>query len=58
MCVSSILNKHTYFNEVIIKHEHPDWGYGHRDIIHDKNQNDLSYDVNLYNTRKKINFGL
>jgi hypothetical protein len=58
MSVSSILNKHTYFNEVIIKHEHPDWGYGNRDIIHVKNQNDLSYDVNLYNTRKKINFGL
>jgi hypothetical protein len=58
MSVSSILNKHTYFNEVIIKHEHPDWGYGNRDIIHVKNQNDLSYDMSLYNTRKKINFEL
>ena len=58
MTVSSILNKYTYFNEVIIKHEHPDWGYGNRDIIHDKNQNDLNYDINIYNNRKKINFGL
>ena len=58
MSVSSILNKHTYFSEVLIKHEHPDWGYGNRDIIHVKNQNDLSYDMSLYNTRKKINFEL
>jgi len=58
MSVSSILNKHTYFNEVIIKHEHPDWGYGNRDLIHDKNQIDLSYDNRLYLERKKINFNL
>lgn len=58
MDVANLLNKQTYFDEIIIKHEHPDWGYGNRDIIHSKNQNDLSYDMSLYNTRKKINFGL
>jgi hypothetical protein len=43
---------------VIIKHEHPDWGYGNRDNIHNKNQNDLSYDNNLFVERKKNNFNL
>ena len=58
MSVATILNKQTYFNEVIIKHEHPDWGYGNRDNIHNKNQNDLSYDNNLFVERKKNNFNL
>lgn len=58
MSVASILNKQTYFDEVIIKHEHPDWGYGNRDLIHQKNQIDYSFDMNLYNTRKTINFNL
>ncbi len=58
MDVANILNKQTYFNEVIIKHEHPDWGYGKRDNIHIKNQNDWTYDNNLYYERKKINFEL
>lgn len=58
MTVANLLGKQTYFDEVIIKHEHPDWGYGNRDLIHSKNQNDLGFDSNLYNNRKKINFDL
>jgi hypothetical protein len=58
MSVANILNRQTYFNEVIIKHEHPDWGYGHSDNIHLKNQSDLNHDMSLYNERKKINFDL
>jgi hypothetical protein len=58
MSVATILNKQTYFNEVIIKHEHPDWGYGGRDDIHIKNQNDLGHDSNLYLIRKQNNFNL
>jgi len=58
MDVANILNKQTYFDEIIIKHEHPDWGYGNRDLIHGKNQADLNFDSNLYNQRKLSNFGL
>jgi hypothetical protein len=58
MTVANLLNKQTYFDDVIIKHEHPDWGYGNQDEIHKKNYQDLNYDINLYNNRKKINFEL
>jgi hypothetical protein len=34
MLVGNILKKQTYFDEVIIEHEHPDWGFGNRDGIH------------------------
>jgi hypothetical protein len=56
MEVANILKKQKYFNDVIIKHEHPDWGFGSRDNIHSLNYNNLNYDMNLYNNRKKINF--
>jgi len=58
MSVANILGKQTYFNEVIIKHEHPDWGYGNRDGIHTINQNNLSFDMSLFNKRKNLNFNL
>jgi len=58
MTVANLLGKQTYFDDVIIKHEHPDWGYGSQDEIHKKNHQDLNYDMNLYNNRKKINFEL
>ena len=58
MSVANLLGKQMYFNEVIIKHEHPDWGFGGQDDIHKKNHIDLSYDMNLYNKRKQINFSL
>ena len=25
--------KQTYFDETILKHEHPDWGYGENDLV-------------------------
>lgn len=58
MSVANLLEKQTYFDEIIIKHEHPDWGFGGQDDIHKKNHIDLSYDMNLYNKRKQINFEL
>lgn len=58
MSVANLLGKQTYFDEVIIKHEHPDWGFGRQDKIHAKNHQDLNYDMNLYNKRKQINFEL
>jgi hypothetical protein len=58
MDVANILKKQKYFDNVIIKHEHPDWGFGNRDIIHNLNYENLNYDMNLYKSRKVINFGL
>lgn len=58
MTVANLLGKQTYFDDVIIKHEHPDWGFGKQDEVHKKNQQDFNYDTNLYNNRKKINFEL
>jgi hypothetical protein len=56
--VSKKLNKQTYFDQVIIKHEHPDWGFGKRDEIYHKNVKDWNYDVSVYNSRKSKNFDL
>jgi hypothetical protein len=58
MMVGNILKKQKYFPMVIIKHEHPDWGYGERDMIHHKNYSDLSFDMKLFKTRKSNNFYL
>ena len=58
MEVGKILKKQTYIDSVIIKHEHPDWGYGNRDQIHTNNINDYQYDLGVYNRRKEINFEL
>ena len=58
MDVANILKKQKYFDLVIIKHEHPDWGFGQRDEIHSLNSNNLNWDYNLYHQRKKINFDL
>lgn len=56
MMVGNLLKLQKYFPMVIIKHEHPDWGYGKHDIIHHKNHSDLNHDMNLFNHRKLKNF--
>jgi hypothetical protein len=56
MDVANILNKQKYFDFIIIKHEHPDWGFGYTDEIHKKNLENLNHDMNLYKQRKKNNF--
>jgi hypothetical protein len=58
MEVSKILNKQIYFDEVIIQHQHPDWGFGGRDEIHTKNINNENSDKNLFLERKLNNFYL
>ena len=58
MVVGNILKRQSYIDQVIIRHEHPDWGYGKNDFVHQKNVSDFNYDLNVYNTRKNINFGL
>jgi hypothetical protein len=58
MMVGNLLGKQTYMDEVIIEHEHPDWGYGNRDIIHQINSKNESHDRNLIMNRKNNNFYL
>lgn len=58
MDVANILKKQTYFNDVIIKHEHPDWGFNQHDNIHKDNLKNNYTDSVIYNKRKLINFGL
>jgi hypothetical protein len=58
MDVAKILNKVIYFDDVIIEHQHPDWGYGQRDYAHIENHKNLAFDSNLYNERKQKNFDL
>ena len=45
-------------NAELAKEIYPDWGYGKNDFVHQKNVSDFNYDLNVYNTRKNINFGL
>ena len=58
MDVSKLLGKVTYFDEVIIRHEHPDWGFGSNDAIHTNNIKHESADRLTYERRKQKNFGL
>jgi hypothetical protein len=58
MKVGFMLKRQKYFPMVIIKHEHPDWGYGEHDIIHSKNFNDLDFDRKLYSYRESKNFNI
>jgi hypothetical protein len=58
MDVGNILEKQTYLDEVIIQHQHPDWGFGKRDVIHTNNLVNESKDRQTYIRRKEKNFEL
>lgn len=58
MDVANLLGKQTYFNEIIIRHEHPDVGFGQRDFIHFNNIKYDNIDKSIYLKRKENNFGL
>ena len=48
----------TFIDQVIIHHEHPDWGYGVGDQIHRLNSINNNYDMQVFIRRKSNNFGL
>ncbi len=54
--VSTLLNKATYQNNILIKHHHPDYGFNRQDIVHIKNFENLKHDQDLFNKRKQNNF--
>lgn len=56
--VSILLNKQTYFDDVIIQHQHPDWGFGQEDEIQKMNRINSNHDYEVYNLRSKLKFGL
>ena len=56
MEVGNILKKQIYIDQVIIKHEHPDWGYGSIDYVHNNNVKDWHHDNNVFQQRKSNNF--
>jgi len=58
MVVGDKLKKQSYIDIVIIRHEHPDWGYGNTDHIHNNNIKDWHHDHNVYKTRESNNFYL
>lgn len=58
MDVANLLGRQVYFDDIIIKHEHPDWGFGSSDVIHNENVKNVSWDRQLFLNRKKIKFGL
>jgi hypothetical protein len=58
MTVGNLLKKQVFIDKVIIHHQHPDWGYGGRDIIHSLNSNNDREDRMVFQRRQKINFGL
>lgn len=58
MQVANILKKQTYIDLVIIRHEHPDWGFGQMDFVHHNNYKDHNHDNKLYLERKSNNFYL
>lgn len=58
MDVANLLNKQTYFNDVIIRHEHPDAGFSQRDFVHDDNMKFNYIDKDIYLKRKSNNFNI
>lgn len=56
--VSKQLDKCTYFDNVIIQHQHPAWGFGGNDSLYVSNETYDVYDYDVYQKRKSINFGL
>jgi hypothetical protein len=56
--IANKLNKQVFIDRVIIKHEHPDWGFGGRDTIHNLNITNEEHDKSVYFKNKSVNFGL
>ncbi len=56
MEVGKLLNRQTYFDRTIIEHQHPDWGYGKQDTVHELNVTNENWDHQLFTKRKKQRF--
>lgn len=56
--VAILLGKIIYFDQVIIEHQHPDYGFCDIDHVYRKNMRDRLSDKQLYEKRKKQRFGI
>ena len=56
--VGNFLKKQTFIDQIIIHHEHPDWGFGRRDSLYIDNAKNNSHDKNIYMKRLSRNFDL
>jgi hypothetical protein len=56
--VGNLLKRQTYIDNVIIEHQHPNWGYGQNDHIHFDNYKNSSFDKSIFEFRVKTNFNL
>tara|TARA_R100001015_G_C4632578_1_gene196329 strand:+ start:3568 stop:4230 length:663 start_codon:yes stop_codon:yes gene_type:complete len=56
--VGNLLNRQKYFEETIIRHEHPDYGYGKMDYAHQMNVKYYYSDMDIFNRRQLNNFNL
>jgi len=56
--VANLLKKQIYFDQVIIQHQHPIHGMAPKDETYIKNDIGGDEDTQIYNIRKKGNFGL
>lgn len=54
--VAAAQKKITYIDQVIIRHEHPHWGYGKQDDLYKENQKYWKHDQELYHSRKQSAF--
>ncbi len=55
--VGDMLGRQTYFDRVIIRHEHPDYGYGPHDELYTSNELKKHRDMLVFHRRKSMNFG-
>jgi hypothetical protein len=56
MQLADLLGRQSYFDDVIIKHEHPSFGSGRTDIVHQKNIEYDQIDKKFFEHRKSLNF--
>jgi hypothetical protein len=56
--IGNILKKQTFIDQVIIHHEHPDWGFGGSDGLYVTNSKFNGHDMNLFMLRSNKNFDL
>lgn len=55
--IAKSLNKIVFIDDVIIKHQHPNWGGGVKtDELYEKNNGPWDHDQALYNQRRALNF--
>lgn len=56
--VADRLGRQTYFDQVIIRHEHPSYGYGDMDAIHIDNKRNKDPDLRLFLRRRARRFDM